>query len=1094
VSTATRISIADALRCTPPARAPDAICWKDGSLRQTPSRSWPWIKPFRLRAAAGCLLALSSLLGGCGGGGSGGSDSPPSAPSAQALSFTAAEDGLLAGQLSGQVAAGRQIRFELLTTPSNGTVVIDETTGSFSYTPRSNFFGEDRFTYRVGDGNTTSAAAAITLTVASVNDAPTLTLASAPKFATPGEIARLTMSSVDIDGDVASIRAAQLSGPKVAALAATSTEISFVAPQTQAATPVRLRVTAIDNEGAEGFLDLSLMVHAISSEGTLRTIAGSTAAPGLHWVLVGDGYVQSERTKFLNDAAAIVEHVLDRSPVDAYREAWNIHLLFVDSAETGTDVPSLQIERATAFGGTLECFGVARLACVDWSLVAPRVIDHVPNYDFVQVVLNTDRYGGGASSTGSVVTVHAMSAEVSMHELGHSFAGLADEYVDSAIESVRVTFFNEGAYPNVTQLSDPAAIKWRHWFPNAASVATQSPSTQVGRFEGAFYRAAGFYRPKDDTFMRSLGAEIGEVNAEVWALAVYRLIDPMITSHPSALTIQVDPQAPAAFSISKPFSNSVQQVRWLLDGQEIAGTRDRDTIECCNNLAGTHVLRATVTDRTGLIRRPGATAMNAERAWTLVANPSTSNPRISLTSNEGTIAPGGTVTLSWTTTNVSSCMASGAWDGSQPTAGSFVSPPLTESASFLLACVGPAGTTTRVVQILVTADAAAPAATLFASPEEVDEGDDVTLTWTSSGTAVCAASGGWAGAKTAAGAELIPNIGQNGTFHLACSGPNGVASAMVQVTVRPRAPTALLEADPVTVLPNTISMLKWNAQTATSCIASGDWSGPRATSGTQPVGPLTSPGLYRIACTGAGGTASSEVVIGVAAVVPAVVDPVELYSVDFVELRGRPMHEGLFKVSSEPVDRGAPQTILVRLIGRAGTPTFQFVTEAGEPIATLPLTRAVGSTDELPQFSEMVSVPTTPFQLRASGIDAEGRSYQVQSRTFEPRRFEARPPAGLLSLVVGAEFTFPIAVANYGAAGPFELRVVTTGAVVLQSSSTQTLTMAQAETRTVNVAMRIAPSAQPFDTETISVSIAPTSDPQATNQSETSVLVIAPEQ
>ena len=149
---------------------------------------------------------------------------------------------------------------------------------------------------------------------------------------------------------------------------------------------------------------------------------------------------------------------------------------------------------------------------------------------------------------------------------------------------------------------------------------------------------------------------------------------------------------------------------------------------------------------------------------------------------------------------------------------------------------------------------ALPAASLSAAPSSVASGGVSTLTWSSTNATACTASGSWSGAKATSGTQSTGALTMPSSYSLTCTGAGGsspVATALVNIV-----PTATLVANPTVVASGGTSTLTWSSTNATSCTASGGWSGAKATSGTQSTGALTATTSYSLSCSGAGGTSS----------------------------------------------------------------------------------------------------------------------------------------------------------------------------------------------------------------------------------------------
>jgi hypothetical protein len=152
------------------------------------------------------------------------------------------------------------------------------------------------------------------------------------------------------------------------------------------------------------------------------------------------------------------------------------------------------------------------------------------------------------------------------------------------------------------------------------------------------------------------------------------------------------------------------------------------------------------------------------------------------------VPSGGSSTLTWSSTNATSCTASNVgaegstWAGPKPTSGSDVRGPLTATATYALACSGPGGTATQAVTITVAAGPSAPTVSLTATPATVNAGQSTTLAWSATNATSCAASGGWTGGQPLAG-ELIVLTASTATYTLTCTGAGGSTAKSVTVTV-----------------------------------------------------------------------------------------------------------------------------------------------------------------------------------------------------------------------------------------------------------------------------------------------------------------------
>jgi phospholipase C len=164
----------------------------------------------------------------------------------------------------------------------------------------------------------------------------------------------------------------------------------------------------------------------------------------------------------------------------------------------------------------------------------------------------------------------------------------------------------------------------------------------------------------------------------------------------------------------------------------------------------------------------------------------TAEPTAALAANPGTVARGSASTLTWSSTNATSCAASGGWNGAKAASGTQNTGALTANSAYSLTCSGPGGTSAPATASVTVA--AMPTATLTTNPGTVALNGASTLTWSSTNATSCAASGGWSGAHAASGSQTTGPLAANTTYSLTCSGPGGTSGpATATVSVVPTA-------------------------------------------------------------------------------------------------------------------------------------------------------------------------------------------------------------------------------------------------------------------------------------------------------------------
>lgn len=273
-------------------------------------------------------------------------------------------------------------------------------------------------------------------------------------------------------------------------------------------------------------------------------------ATKVDFVILGDGYTASEQRKFEADARRLTEVLFSTSPFKEHRRDFNVWGLCPTAAESGISRPSTGIYRDSPLGATYDTFGSERYVLTSDNHSLRRVAQFAP-YEFIEILANNRTYGGGGifNLYSTVAADNAFGNYVFVHEFGHHFAALADEYYTSSVAYAPSTERVEPWEPNATALLDPANLKWRDLVTPNTPLATpwnkdefenysreiqkrraqlrkdRRPESEmealfreelnheqamfkkekywghVGAFEGANYEAKGYYRPEVDCIM-----------------------------------------------------------------------------------------------------------------------------------------------------------------------------------------------------------------------------------------------------------------------------------------------------------------------------------------------------------------------------------------------------------------------------------------------------------------------------------------------------------------------------------------------------------------------------------------------------------------
>ncbi len=281
---------------------------------------------------------------------------------------------------------------------------------------------------------------------------------------------------------------------------------------------------------------------------------------------------------------------------------------------------------------------------------------------------------------------------------------------------------------------------------------------------------------------------------------------------------------------------------------------------------------------------PGGTATKSVQ---ITIESPTSPPELDFSSDNYFIEYNESVTLQWNSTNTDACIASGSWSGTKPLSGTQDSGNLQSDKNYVLTCTGEGGSITRFVIIVVAPQIIDPPELTFtADDQNIDYEASTTLNWTSTNATSCTASGSWSGNRSLSGTYDTGALYTTRTYTLTCVGGGGSVSQNITVNVGENPfppPTLNFNADNNAILYNSSTDLNWSTVDATSCTASGSWSGAKPLAGSENTGNLTSDKTYRLTCTGPGGSTTKNVtvIVGDPIIPPSVSFWADDYSVNY---------------------------------------------------------------------------------------------------------------------------------------------------------------------------------------------------------------------
>lgn len=223
--------------------------------------------------------------------------------------------------------------------------------------------------------------------------------------------------------------------------------------------------------------------------------------------ILAEGYTTAEMDSFYRDAEMAVKSILDYEPFKSHAGDFNFVAVASPSAESGVSVPRLGDWKSTAFSSHFSTFYSDRYLTSLYLKDIHNALAGIP-YEHIIILANTLEYGGGGIYNSYTLTAagHKMFKPVVVHEFGHSFGGLGDEYFyegdvmdDSYPKDV------EPWEPNITTLVDFDS-KWKDLLPKDCPIPTpvsEAAKYPVGVYEGGGYSFHGVFRPADDCRMRT---------------------------------------------------------------------------------------------------------------------------------------------------------------------------------------------------------------------------------------------------------------------------------------------------------------------------------------------------------------------------------------------------------------------------------------------------------------------------------------------------------------------------------------------------------------------------------------------------------------
>ena len=225
--------------------------------------------------------------------------------------------------------------------------------------------------------------------------------------------------------------------------------------------------------------------------------------------IMAEGYTEDEMEKFYVDAQKACNAIFNHSPFKENIEKFNVVAVATPSIDSGVSIPREKLWKRTAVSSHFDTFYSDRYLTSSSVNDIHDLLAGIP-YEHIIILANTDTYGGGGIFNSFTLTTahHSMFEPVVVHEFGHSFGGLADEYAYTDAPSPLYPYDVEPWEQNITTLVDFKS-KWEDILPADVKVPTEvsdensASCTHLGVYHGAGYSLKGIYRPSPDCRMRT---------------------------------------------------------------------------------------------------------------------------------------------------------------------------------------------------------------------------------------------------------------------------------------------------------------------------------------------------------------------------------------------------------------------------------------------------------------------------------------------------------------------------------------------------------------------------------------------------------------
>lgn len=332
-------------------------------------------------------------------------------------------------------------------------------------------------------------------------------------------------------------------------------------------------------------------------------------------VILGDGYTSANHAanKLNTDALNFANALLLESPYKEYANFFNFFIIKRNSSQTGTDHPGTATDvmepfspiqsRNTAYNTSLDYSDIHRLLVPDAGGKSLALLDAAnlfPNFDQLIMLVNDQAYGGSGDPDLAVSSLEATANEIGIHEMGHSFANLADEYYAGDVFSAEKA--------NMTKNTNPGTVRWKNWYNESGIGIYQhtcplvAPATCTGNPD--YDDFAQWYKPHNDCKMQFLGSNFCAVCKETIIDKMYNLVDPFSNKIPNSSSLFAfngyNTQFGSDLILTTP---NTYKIEWYLNGNLLQNrTNSKEFFAFEDFIDGNNTLILRVIDQTNMSR------------------------------------------------------------------------------------------------------------------------------------------------------------------------------------------------------------------------------------------------------------------------------------------------------------------------------------------------------------------------------------------------------------------------------------------------------------------------------------------------------------